>query len=57
MRFTLLAAAVSLILSCAPAHAAWHEASSDHFVIYADDSERDITTFAQQLEKYHAGWR
>lgn len=36
-------------------HAAWREASSDHFVIYADDTERDITRFAQQLERYHAG--
>jgi tetratricopeptide (TPR) repeat protein len=55
MRFNHLFGAVALMLSCAPAHAAWHEASSDHFVIYANGSERDITTFAQQLEKYHAG--
>lgn len=38
-----------------PAQAAWIEASSEHFVIYADDSEKDITRFAQQLERYHAG--
>ena len=55
MRFAVLGAAASLILSSAPAHAAWQEASSDHFVIYADDTERDVTLFAQQLEKYHAG--
>lgn len=55
MRLSLLAVAMSLMACCQPARAAWHEASSDHFVIYADDSERDITTFAQQLEKYHAG--
>ncbi|MBB4857038.1 Flp pilus assembly protein TadD [Novosphingobium chloroacetimidivorans] len=55
MRFTVLGALASLVLSCAPAQAAWHEASSDHFVIYADDTERDITTFARQLEQYHAG--
>jgi tetratricopeptide (TPR) repeat protein len=55
MRFNYLLAAATVMVSCAPAQAAWHEASSDHFVIYADDSERDITTFAQQLEKYHAG--
>lgn len=55
MRISLLGAVASFVLSCVPAHAAWQEASSDHFVIYADDSERDVTTFAQQLEKYHAG--
>lgn len=37
------------------AQAAWHEASSDHFVIYADDSVKDITRFSEQLERYHAG--
>ena len=37
------------------AQAAWFEASSEHFVIYADDSERDITQFAEQLERYHSG--
>ena len=36
-----------------PAHAKWYEASSDHFVIYADDSEDDVRTFAENLEKYH----
>lgn len=55
MRFKILAGLVSLVSWCAPAHAAWHEASSDRFVIYADDEERDIRRFAQQLEKYHAG--
>jgi len=55
MRFGMLGATASLVLSAAPADAAWQEASSDHFVIYADDTERDVTLFAQQLEKYHAG--
>lgn len=36
------------------AHAAWLEASSDHFVIYADDSEKDVRRFSDQLERYHA---
>ena len=55
MRFEVLSAVMSLMLWCEPAHAAWHEASSDHFVIYTDDSERDISHFARQLETYHAG--
>jgi tetratricopeptide (TPR) repeat protein len=38
----------------APASAAWYEASSDHFVIYADDSESDVREFSQNLERYHS---
>lgn len=39
----------------AMAHAEWLQASSDHFVIYADDSERDVRRFSEQLERYHSG--
>lgn len=35
------------------AHAAWHEASSDHFVIYADANEEDILEYAENLERFH----
>ncbi len=42
------------LLASAPAHAEWYEASSDHFVIYADDKEADIRAFAENLERYHA---
>lgn len=45
----LLALAIS-----SPASAKWFEASSDHFVIYADDSEKDIRRFAENLERYHS---
>ena len=38
----------------APAHAEWLQASSAHFVIYADDSERNLRRFADQLERYHS---
>ncbi|WP_235522773.1 DUF1570 domain-containing protein [Novosphingobium sp. Leaf2] len=55
MRVMMAAAALMLCLIPGLASAAWLEASSDHFVIYANDSERDITRFAQQLERYHAG--
>lgn len=37
----------------APAQAEWLRADSDHFVIFADDSEKDIRRFAEMLEKYH----
>ncbi len=36
------------------AHAEWLEASSDHFVIYAEDTRKDITRFSEELERYHA---
>ncbi len=50
-----LAAAVLAIAAIAtPAAAEWYEASSEHFVIYADDREADIRTFAQNLERYHS---
>ncbi len=41
-------------LGSVPARADWYEASSDHFVIYADDSEKDIRRYAQNLERFHA---
>lgn len=44
--------AVGFCLS--PAHAEWHEASSDHFVIYADEDADDIRDLAVKLEKFHA---
>ncbi|MFZ9395354.1 MAG: DUF1570 domain-containing protein [Erythrobacter sp.] len=36
-----------------PAHADWYEASSENFVIYADDSVKDIRKFAENLERFH----
>lgn len=37
-----------------PAQAEWRQASSDHFVIYADDDEKDIRSFAERLERFHS---
>ena len=57
MKFRLIALAGSLLalVFIAPsAKADWYEASSDHFVIYADDSEKDIRRFAENLERYHS---
>ena len=48
----VLAALLSAV--AVPAHADWYEASSDHFVIYADDSEKDVREFATNLERYHS---
>lgn len=44
---------VALLFLATPAQAEWYEASSDNFVIYADDSEKDIRKFAENLERFH----
>ena len=44
----------TLFIFASPVQAKWHRASSEHFVIYADDSEDDVREFAENLEKYHA---
>jgi tetratricopeptide (TPR) repeat protein len=41
------------ILAPQYANAEWHEASSDHFVIYANQSEKEIREYADRLERYH----
>jgi tetratricopeptide (TPR) repeat protein len=38
----------------APAQAKWREASSEHFVIYSDQSESLLRDFAEMLESYHS---
>lgn len=43
---------VLALLAPGAAQAEWLQASSAHFVVYANDSERDIRTFSQQLERY-----
>ncbi len=49
----LLGVVIALLL-VSPANAEWRMAESDHFVIYADDSEKDVQRFATILETYHA---
>ncbi|OYU03307.1 MAG: hypothetical protein CFE36_02895 [Sphingomonadaceae bacterium PASS1] len=38
----------------AQANAEWHEASSDHFLVIADQNEKDTREFAERLERFHA---
>lgn len=55
MRWAIVGAWLWALLLCSPsAHAKWFEASSDHFVIYADDNEADLKRFAGQLEAFHS---
>ena len=53
MRPWISALAGSALAWSTAAHADWMEASSPHFVVYADTSEREITRFAEDLELYH----
>ncbi|MEO8618825.1 MAG: hypothetical protein ABI412_05630 [Sphingomicrobium sp.] len=48
LRFMLAA----LALGSAPVSAAWHRASSSHFVIYADEDPETLRAFAQKLERF-----
>ena len=50
----LITTAATLFVAGSPLHAEWYEASSEHFVVYADDSPKDIQSFAELLEKYNA---
>src|SRR4030095_15960132 len=52
MRKVLSAAAALLLFVSSDALADWHEASSDHFVIYADESEKEIRKYSDRLERY-----
>lgn len=40
-----------------PASAAWHEASSDHFIVYSDTTPEQLQTFASRLERFDAALR
>lgn len=40
-----------------PVFAHWHEAQSEHFVVYADDDAEDVKKFAEMLERYHSALR
>jgi tetratricopeptide (TPR) repeat protein len=44
----------SLLLVALPANADWVEASSDHFIIYADQSEEVVRKFSERLERFDA---
>lgn len=53
-RFFLFSCGFLLLTAGSPARAAWHEASSEHFVIRADQSASTVQLFAERLEKFHA---
>ncbi|MEP2990213.1 MAG: DUF1570 domain-containing protein [Parasphingorhabdus sp.] len=53
MRF-LFCLAVSIFLFSQPAHAVWHKAEGEHFVIYANQKASTVKLFAERLENFHA---
>ena len=56
MRTAALAITATLIGSAlaAPASAAWREARSRHFIIYSEQSERELEAYAKRLETFDA---
>ena len=52
MRSLLCAAALLMGSIAQPAFAAWHKASSKHFIIYADQNPEKLRAFAAKLEKF-----
>ncbi len=58
MRVLLFASAVAaLALGGGTAHASWYQASSKHFIIYADDNPKSLRNFAGWLERFDAALR
>jgi tetratricopeptide (TPR) repeat protein len=49
----LLLPLLAVLAMPSASHAKWMEASSDHFVIYADDTPSELQQFSLQLERFH----
>ena len=56
MRFGFYFSAAALALAT-PAGAAWHRASSPHFIIYSDEEPDKLKAFATKLERFDAAVR
>ena len=54
MRRILTTAAALVLFVPGDSLASWHEASSDHFVIYADESEKEVRRYSDRLERYYS---
>lgn len=49
---TLIAAAAASLTFAVPAHAAWYQARSKHFIVYADEGADTLRRYAQKLERF-----
>ena len=52
MKFIKFAVAASVAMLASAASAEWHEARTNHFIIYSDDSKADTVAFAERLERF-----
>lgn len=52
MSLLLRIVAFAALVSASAANAAWHEARSKHFVIYADENPKELQEYATKLEKF-----
>lgn len=43
-----------MLCATSAAKAEWHEASSDHFLVIADQNEKDVREFTERLERFHS---
>lgn len=53
-RITSLLLCILMLFMPGQAHAQWHEASSDHFLVIANQNEKDTREFAERLERFHS---
>src|SRR6478609_703989 len=56
-RYLRIAAIFAAISMSSAANAAWHEARSKHFVIYADENPKSLLEYATKLEQFDAAVR
>ena len=49
---SVLLAAAAMIGAAGQAHAEWQQATTRHFVVYADDSTREVRDLAETLERF-----
>jgi hypothetical protein len=52
MRKLLRFAAAALLAAASQAHAAWYEAKSNHFFVYAQESPDELRKYATKLERF-----
>ena len=57
MRWRAAALLAAAILAPSAARAEWREASSDHFVVYADANDKWLRGYAERLERFDAAMR
>jgi tetratricopeptide (TPR) repeat protein len=57
VRRLLLSASLLSFACTGSAHAAWQQASSTHFIVYADDKPERIRAFTERLEKFDKALR